>query len=116
MRVFPIAALVVFTVFVAVFAGSANKSDVRGLPRWVWVLLILVATPIGGLLYLFFGRPLPGAAGSGASGTSTGSARRTATVAPDDDAAFLRRLEDDMRRDRENRRKRGDLDGDANDD
>lgn len=108
MRVFALAVLVVFTVFVAVFAGSATKSDVRGLPRWVWVLLILVATPIGGLLYLFFGRPL--------TGSASGSGRRTATVAPDDDAAFLRRLEDDMRRDRENRRKRGDLDGEPTDD
>lgn len=112
MRVFALAALVVFTVFVAVFAGSANKQDVRGLPRWVWVLLILVATPIGGLLYLIFGRPIVGSAGS----TPSGSNRKTAPVAPDDDAAFLRRLEEEMRRDREKRRKNGEQDGEPKND
>lgn len=112
MRVFAIAALVVFTVFVAVFAGSANKADVRGLPRWVWVLLILVATPIGGLLYLIFGRPIAGAAGS----DNARPGRRSAPVAPDDDAAFLRRLEDEMRRDREKRRKNREQDGEQKDD
>ncbi|MFM5968225.1 MAG: PLD nuclease N-terminal domain-containing protein [Micrococcales bacterium] len=96
MRVFGLAVLIVFTVFVTVFAGSANKNEVRGLPRWVWVLLCLTVTPLGGILYLIFGRPLPGTSGSG-------QGIRRNPVAPDDDAEFLRRLEDEIRRDRDDK-------------
>lgn len=98
MRVFALAVLVVFTVFVTVFAGSANKNEVRGLPRWVWVLLCLAVTPLGGILYLIFGRPLPGAVGS-----ESGQSAPRRPVAPDDDAEFLRKLEDEIRRDRDDK-------------
>lgn len=98
MRLFAIAALVVFTVFVSVFAGSADKNEVRGLPRWVWVLLCLAVTPLGGILYLIFGRPLPGVGGANGQPTS-----RRQPVAPDDDAEFLRKLEDEIRRDRDDK-------------
>lgn len=96
MRVFPLAVLIVFTVFVTVFASSADKNEVRGLPRWVWVLLCIAVTPLGGILYLIFGRPLPG-------GPSAGQGTSTKPVAPDDDAEFLRRLEDEIRRDRDDK-------------
>lgn len=75
-----IAALVIFTVFVTVFAVSADKRDVRNLPKWLWILLCLFITPVGGLLYLVLGRPV-------------GEPKRnTKTVAPDDDPEFLRKL------------------------
>lgn len=78
--VYGIAALVIFTVFVTVFAASADKRDVRSLPKWLWVLLCLLVTPVGGLLYLVLGRPV------GAP------KRKTKTVAPDDDPEFLQKL------------------------
>lgn len=78
--VYGIAALVIFTVFVTVFASSADKRDVRNLPKWLWVLLCLFVTPFGGLLYLVLGRPV-------------GAPKRaTKTVAPDDDPEFLAKL------------------------
>lgn len=79
---FAIIAVVVFTVFVTVFAASADAKKVRALPKWAWLILCLVVPPVGGLLYLAVGRPI------------TGSERkpRTRTVAPDDDPQFLRDL------------------------
>jgi hypothetical protein len=72
-----------FTVFVTVFAASAKKSEVRNLPKWLWVLICLAVPIIGGLLYLVLGRPL------GGPKTRGGKSR---VVAPDDDPAFLRDL------------------------
>jgi hypothetical protein len=80
--IFIVAALLLFTVFVTVLAASANKNEVRNLPKWLWVLLCLVPI-IGGLLYLVLGRPL------GGPRTRGGKSR---VIAPDDDPAFLRDL------------------------
>ena len=72
-----------FTVFVTVFAASANKNEVRNLPKWVWVLICLAVPIVGGLLYLVLGRPLGGPRSRGG---------KSRVVAPDDDPAFLRDL------------------------
>ena len=85
-----IGALVIFTVFVAVFAASADKREVRLIPKWVWVLLCIFVTPFGGLLYLSLGRPV-----------GVGKTPTTRTIAPDDDPEFLRNLADRLRKDEE---------------
>ena len=72
-----------FTVFVTVFAASANKREVRNLPKWVWIIICLAVPIVGGLLYLVLGRPLGGPRGRGG---------KSRVVAPDDDPAFLRDL------------------------
>lgn len=81
-------ALVIFTVFVAVFAASADRREVRLLQKWVWILLCVAVTPIGGILYLTLGRP-----------AGQGSTPKTRTVAPDDDPEFLRKLAERLRND-----------------
>jgi len=93
MRYLIFAAVVVgiFTIFVTVFAASADKRQVRNLPKFLWVAICLLVPGIGGLLYLVAGRP------NGASSeTSTSKGRRGQfrTVAPDDDPEFLRNLAD----------------------
>lgn len=55
---FAIGAIGIFTVFVTVFAASASSKSVRVLPKWLWVVLCLVFSPLGGLLYLLVGRPV----------------------------------------------------------
>lgn len=92
--VFVIAAVLIFTVFVSVYAASASRAEVRLLPKWLWVLLCIFLPPIGGLLYLVTGRPL----GSGGSSRARGP-RGARTVAPDDDPEFLRNLADKLKRD-----------------
>jgi hypothetical protein len=81
--VFVVAALVIFTVFVTVFAASAKKTEVRLLPKWLWIILCVVLPPVGGLLYLAVGRPLGG---------PKPTFRKSRVVAPDDDPQFLRDL------------------------
>jgi hypothetical protein len=77
-----IAFLVIWGVFTTVFAASANKPEVRLLPKWLWVTLCAVVPFFGGLLYLMVGRPLrPQTRGFGGKGK---------VIAPDDDPNFLR--------------------------
>ena len=86
--VITIAFLVIFTVFTTVFAASADKSEVRLLPKWAWVVLCLVVPFFGGLLYLMVGRPL---------GRGPKPPKRK-TVAPDDDPNFLRDIGKKLRK------------------
>ena len=89
--IFVFAAWLLFTVFVTVFAASANKNEVRSLPKWVWVLLCLFVPFFGGLLYLMVGRPLRRGDGGGLGG-------RGKTVAPDDDPNFLKDISKKLRK------------------
>lgn len=91
-QIFGLIVLVVFTVFVTVFAASADRNSVRVLPKWAWVLLCLFVTPVGGLLYLGLGRPI---------GPGGGSKPRRRPAAPDDDPQFLRDLSERLRKDDE---------------
>jgi Phospholipase_D-nuclease N-terminal len=79
-----IAAAVIFTVFTTVFAASAPKREVRVLPKAAWVSLCLLTAPVGGILYLIFGRPV--------GPKPNTDARPGTTLAPDDDPNFLRNL------------------------
>jgi hypothetical protein len=88
-----IAFLVVFTVFTTVFAASANKQEVRLLPKWAWVLLCLFIPFFGGLLYLMVGRPLR-------TGPAAPKGKKR-VIAPDDDPNFLRDLSKKIRKDDE---------------
>jgi uncharacterized membrane protein YhdT len=77
-----LAFLVIWMVFTTVFAISAQKNEVRALPKWAWILLCVVVPFFGGLLYLMVGRPL---------GKGTGGPKgKGKTIAPDDDPNFLR--------------------------
>jgi hypothetical protein len=77
-------AVAIFQIFTTVYAASANRNQVRVLPKFVWVLLCLFIPVIGGLLYITIGRPIDGDSGQGA--------KRSRPIAPDDDADFLRDL------------------------
>jgi hypothetical protein len=79
-----VGAYIVFTVFVTVFAISAESRDVRALPKWLWVMLCVLVPFVGGALYLILGRPLPGQTG------------KKNTIAPDDDPEFLRKLREEL--------------------
>jgi apolipoprotein N-acyltransferase len=79
LELFGVVILVVFTVFVTAFAAAADKKAVRALPKALWVLLCLLVSPIGGILYLTLGRPLP------------------SETQNTDDPSYLRRLADRLR-------------------
>jgi hypothetical protein len=104
--IFAVVVWIIFTVFVTVFSLSADRKEVRLLPKFIWVLLCLLVPVVGGVLYLTVGRPVSGPSDSG----SFGRQPRTRTVAPDDDPKFLRDLAERLRKQAEND---NDEDGDA---
>jgi hypothetical protein len=89
---FALGAMVIFTVFVTVFAASAERTKVRLLPKWVWVALCILTTPAGDILYLSLGRPVSAADGSPRTNAPGKPAAQSRTTAPDDDPEFLRNL------------------------
>jgi len=98
-----VAVAVVLQIFAAVDAILAERLRVRGLPKAVWIIVIIFLPLVGALLWFFVGRPrrssaMPGTQAPGASGRGrrTGPAR---PQGPDDDADFLRRLQRDLDKD-----------------
>ncbi|MFM6973818.1 MAG: PLD nuclease N-terminal domain-containing protein [Agromyces sp.] len=67
---------VVLTVFCAIDVLMLDRLRIRALPRWVWVLIVILIPVIGSVLWLAVGR-----------------ARVPRTIAPDDDPAFLAELQ-----------------------
>lgn len=86
-------------------AITADREQVRGLPKGVWIAIVLLTFEIGAIAWLVLGRPR----GSRAARPRLGSSDRTAwptrpgspprsgafgrPLAPDDDPEFLARLD-----------------------
>lgn len=98
-----------FTIYAFVDCLISRREIVRALPKPLWALLIIVLSPVGGILWFALGKD-----------RSNGRAATAAmtTTAPDDDPAFLRRLNEDKARDeriRELEQQLAELDDDHND-
>lgn len=88
-----VVALTIASVLLAALAmisclSVEDKSRLRNLPRWAWVLIILLIPTAGPIVYFLAGRPLP-------AGTRLGGAlpEPPRPRAPDDDPDFLRSLD-----------------------
>ena len=80
---------------------SAEEGEVRALPRMVWVIIILLFPLVGSIAYFAVGRPVKAVPQSTwRAGSGFPEPTRPAR-APDDDPAFLARLEEKTRRDDE---------------
>lgn len=74
---------------------SAERQRIRGLPRAIWVPVIMLLALVGPVAWFLVGRPLR----TPPAGTTTGRPR---PPTPDDDPDFLRSLDaEQSRRDRE---------------
>ena len=98
-----VAVTVVLEIFAAVDAILAERLRVRGLPKPVWIIVIIFLPLVGALLWFFVGRPrrasaMPGSPSSGPSGQGRRSGPPR-PQGPDDDADFLRRLQRDLDKD-----------------
>ncbi|MET0784857.1 PLD nuclease N-terminal domain-containing protein [Leifsonia flava] len=80
-----VVAAVVFMIYSIIDCALFDRRRVRGLPKGVWLLVIILVPLVGGALWFLVGR-----------GRRAKSARGGArTVAPDDDPEFLGRLKRD---------------------
>ena len=89
---------IALTVFALADCVQTEDEKIKGLPKWAWIVLIVLIPWVGPITWLFVGRE-----------RSIGSEpqRRRGPLAPDEDPDFLRRLDEDIRRERRERRERG---------
>lgn len=108
-RVLPAVIVIALYVYALVDLATSPSDQVRTLPRLVWLLVILVIPVVGAVGWLVLGRPRttpgPGGRGGGIAARLPGvdprrpSGYSSGPVAPDDDPDFLRRLDEQQRRD-----------------
>lgn len=87
LRVILVLLAVALYVYFIIDVARTPKGQARSLPKWLWMLLVIVLPLVGGVLWLILGRAWP---------EGGGWWRRSGPVAPDDDPRFLRKLDDDV--------------------
>lgn len=96
-RVLPVVIELVLLVVCLIDAAQTPAPTVRNLPKWLWVFLIVVVPIVGPVAWLLAGRPSRRSQTNAgqfqqSSDVGTGSSRRRAPRAPDDDPEFLASL------------------------
>jgi hypothetical protein len=82
-RVILFLAAIGVTIYAVIDCFRSDDAEIRGLPKALWLAVIVILMPIGGVLWILLGRqPTPGSP----------NARRLRTIAPVDDPDFLRTL------------------------
>jgi hypothetical protein len=87
----------VVTLYALIDAILTAGALARSLPKWLWLVLIVVVPFFGAVAWLLAGRPAREKMPSGGGPLSRVVPRRGAAQdrAPDDDPVFLRKLADD---------------------
>jgi len=93
-RALPFLIVLVATLYALIDCLSSEREDIRGLPRALWVVVILLVPVFGPIAWFFAGRPISlerraGVVGGGAPGRR--APKRP--TAPDDDPDFLRGID-----------------------
>ena len=74
-----------FTIYALIDCARSDESQIKNLPKWGWLLLIIILGPptaIGPIAYLVAGRNKP----------KRGKGPKRRILPPDDDPDFLRKL------------------------
>ena len=83
MRVLFVVLSIAIQLYGLIDCAQREDSDVRRLPRWGWLIIIVLIPTLGAVAYLVAGRPKrPG----------NGGKKPRRSIAPDDDPDFLRGL------------------------
>lgn len=101
-RVLAAVASIALTVFALADCIQTEDARVRGIPKWAWIVLVVLIPWVGPITWLLVGKDR--------TGEQSGGAPRLGPMAPDDDPEFLRSLDEQIRRERRERerRERGD--------
>ena len=84
-RVIPLILVFGLTIYALIDCARADESQIKNLPKWGWLLLIIILAPptaIGPIAYLVAGRNKP----------KRGKGPKRRILPPDDDPDFLRKL------------------------
>lgn len=90
-RLLPWLLTIALTIYAAVDCIQTEDSQVRGLPKIVWVLLIMLFPIVGAIAWFIAGRP-QGARIGRPGGPGGPGPRKAPPRGPDDDPDFLRNL------------------------
>lgn len=111
-RLLPLLLILAFTLYALIDCLARDDQEIRALPKVIWVVIIILFTPFGPIAWFLAGRPRSSArreaggvpddvVGGYSMGSPGGSAGRTGRpIAPDDDPEFLRRLDEQQRKQR----------------
>jgi hypothetical protein len=92
-RALPFLIVVVATLVALIDCLSTDRDDVRGVPKTVWCLVILLLPVVGVIAWYFGGRPLATEQHAGIASSGGTRRRQARPVAPDDDPDFLRGID-----------------------
>ena len=99
MRVLLYGAVLVLSLYALIDCILTPSVDTRVLPKWLWLVVVVVVPVLGPIGWLLGGRPqrsrVEETVPPGAAAPRGRSRSRRGPVAPDDDPAFLRKLADD---------------------
>jgi hypothetical protein len=98
-RLLPYAIELALVVFCLIDCVQSDERRIRNLPKWAWVVLIILLPIVGAIAWLVVGRPTRAGAGREAprppgktTGLPTYERPPWRPTAPDDDPEFLRSL------------------------
>ncbi|MFE3328618.1 PLD nuclease N-terminal domain-containing protein [Streptomyces sp. NPDC059176] len=100
LRYLPFILILALTIYAFIDCLNTSEDEVKHLPKVVWVIIILLFSIVGPVVWLAAGKARRGAAG-GAAPAPWQRNRRTAWVAPDDNPEFLASLKDRKDKDEE---------------
>ncbi|MCX5377773.1 PLD nuclease N-terminal domain-containing protein [Streptomyces sp. NBC_00091] len=93
LRYLPFLLIIALTIYAFIDCLNTPEEEVKHLPKTVWVLIILLFSIVGPVVWLFAGRKRSAVGGGG-------RARRTQWVAPDDNPEFLKYLREEQEKDK----------------
>lgn len=105
-RVLAVVASIALTVFALADCVQTKDDQVRGIPKWAWILLIVFVPWVGPITWIVAGRDRGWNSFGGADRSGGGRSRgphRDRPLAPDEDPEFLRRLDEQIRREKRER-------------
>ena len=100
MRVLLYGAVLVLSLYALIDCILTPGAETRTLPKWLWLVVVVIVPVLGPVGWLLGGRPARGKVDVEAAAPAGPAPRvrtrgRRGPVAPDDDPAFLRKLADD---------------------